>query len=961
LTPSRDQQIRALFRAALERPPSERGEFVTDLAGDDLQLRESVEVLLSQHSATDVGLGRKSDATEANDLPVGTPVGHYRIDGVLGRGGMGVVYRATDTKLQRPVAIKFLAIEVAETQAKSRFRQEAKTASGLNHPHIVTVYDVGEHEGRQYIVSELVDGGTLEDWAAANRNRGWRQSAEILTGVADAIAAAHAAGVLHRDVKPGNILIGANGYAKLADFGLAKLFDAGPRDPSKRPTPTAHNTRAGIVIGTAAYMAPEQASGLAVDARSDVFAFGIVLYELLAGRRPFEGSNELEVLKRIMHGMPAQLPHDLPEPLRAAVEKSLEKDPAERYQDMRDLVVDLKRVVRKPGSSTGAAGTSVIPQSRSRWMWVLVGGLGAVLLALLAPMALQWSRPAPPPTRTLLEISAPGYAARNGALAISPDGRRVAYVSDADGRARIWVRALNDDTARPLQGTENATGLFWSPDSRYVAFTAGGKLRTIDANGGPTRDLGDALSESGAWTADDTILYSTMTRGLTIVRQPANGGAVTPVTTMDNSDPDGVHVLPRPIANGRDFFYVGSDLGFTRATIYIASLETSERVALLSVDGVTRIAYVDGYLLYLRGAALLAQRFDPDTRALRGDAVPVADNVGEFAVAGRILVYGRPDPPPEMRLTWFDRSGQRGAEVDAPPHSVAALSPDGSRVAFVAGDPSGRGDIWTVEVERGTRTRVTFDPGTDFLPVWSPDGSRITYTAGRGDAPGSYNNIYERAANGTGAEELLYSVNNDEAAVALSWAPNGSTLFISRAIQGAYMRGGNQIWTLHREGGEKVATPLLESPFFKRLVEPSPDGRWLAYETDESGINEIVIQPFPELGGERWPVSSGGGYEPEWRSDGKELFYLTGGGTLMAVDVESGETLKIGTPHALFETGIDVGSEVARNLGGAAFFDASSDGQRFLVDAPRATQQDVPAAPKMIKVMLDWTAGLAQP
>ena len=418
-------------------------------------------------------------------------------------------------------------------------------------------------------------------------------------------------------------------------------------------------------------------------------------------------------------------------------------------------------------------------------------------------------------------------------------------------------------------------------------------------------------------------------------------------------------MFPRPLSNGRDFFYVGSAQSGTRATIYVASIETSRRDALVSLDSSTDITYTEGYLLYLRGTTLLAQRYDPDTRALRGEAMTVAENVGEFSAASRILVYSEPDPPPQMHLTWFDRSGQRGREVDVPQHGLPTSSPDDSRVAFVTGDPGGRLDIWTVEVERSTRTRVTFDPGNDFLPLWSRDGSRIAFTAGRGATPGAFNNIYERAANGTGAEDLLYSVDSNEIAAPLSWSPDGSTLFISRAVNGGYMRGGNQIWTLRKE--DKVATPLLQSPFFKRIVELSPDGRWMAYETDESGITEIVIQPFPELGGEKWPISSGGGYESESSSDGKELFYLTGGGTLMAVDVESGETLKVGTPHALFETGIDVYSAFAANLGGAFFFDPSRDGKRFLIDAPVLVPQDAPTGPKTIKVMLDWTAGLAKP
>jgi serine/threonine protein kinase/Tol biopolymer transport system component len=959
LTPSREQQIRALFRAALERPPSERAEFVTDLAGDDRQLRESVEVLLSRHSATDVGAGGTTSGPQADDLPTGTQVGHYRIEGVLGRGGMGVVYRATDTKLQRPVAIKFLAIEVAETQAKSRFRQEAKTASGLNHPHIVTVYDVGEHDGGQYIVSELVDGGTLDDWAAANRNRGWRQSVELVTGVADAIAAAHGAGVLHRDIKPGNILIGANGYAKLADFGLAKLVDAGPHSSGKPAAPTAHNTRAGIVIGTAAYMSPEQAAGLAVDARSDVFAFGIVLYELLAGRRPFDGANDLEVLKRIMHGVPAELPHDLPEPLRAAVEKSLEKDPAERYQDMRDLVVDLKRVVRKPTSSTIAVDPTLSSRARSRWMWWLAGALAALVVALLIRQTVQSpTGAAAPAERMMLEVSAPGHVVRAGALAISPDGRRVAYVANVDGRPRIWIRSLLDGTTRARPGTENARGLFWSPDGRYLGFVAGGKLKTIDADGGPIADRGDAVYTTGAWSADGFILYTTVVAGLTIARQAASGGTVTPLTTMENSETEYSHTFPRPLPNGRDFLYVASDAADTRATVYVASLGEFRRDELLSLDRLTDIAYAEGYLLYLRDSTLVAQAFDPDTRTLRGEAMRVVDGVGEFSVAGHILVYSEPAPPFEMRLTWFDRTGQRLGTVAAPPHGLPVLSPDDRQVAFVTGDPGGRLDIWTVDVERGTRTRVTFDPGNDFMPLWSHDGSRITFAAGRGDTPGGFNHIFQRAANGTGSEEPLYSVDADQLAIPLSWSPDGQTLLVSRAITGGYMRGGNEIWMVRPQ--EKVATPLLRSPFFKRAARISPDGRWMAYETNESGIQEIVIQPFPEPGTEKWPVSSGGGYEPEWRSDGQELFYLSPDGELMAVDVEAGDTLKVGAPHVLFGTGIDVAARVQEQLGGALFFDPSDDGQRFLVDVPYATGEDAGKGSSSIKVMLDWTAGLAK-
>src|SRR6516162_8993156 len=385
--------------------------------------------MLSRHGATDVGASTEPVADAPAELAAGTQIGNYRIDGVLGRGGMGVVYRATDTKLDRPVAIKFLSSTVTNADANVRFRQEAKTASSLNHPHIVTVHDVGERDGHPYIVSELVDGGTLDDYAMKTRKRSWRQSVELLTGVADALAAAHAAGVLHRDVKPGNILIGSNGYAKLADFGLAKLVDTGPRDPSARERSAAtRNTRAGVVVGTIAYMSPEQAAGLAVDARSDVFSFGVVLYELVAGRRPFEGANELETLKSIAHAAPAPLSSDVPEMLRMSLEKALEKEPSDRYQTMQDFVADLKRVTRRgSGTQTAVLVTDLRARARTRWLVAGAFVIGLALASIPTARSLLKAPPLPPP-RMHFAIPAPGYTGPRG-VAISPDGTRIAYMA----------------------------------------------------------------------------------------------------------------------------------------------------------------------------------------------------------------------------------------------------------------------------------------------------------------------------------------------------------------------------------------------------------------------------------------------------------------------------------------------------------------------------------------------------
>ncbi len=475
--------------------------------------------MLSQQHATDVGKAAHLAQVDAAELPGGAMLGHYRIDGVLGRGGIGIVYRATDTRLGRSVAIKFLSSTVADAEVTRRFRQEAKTASSLNHPHIVAVYDVGEHDGREYIVSELVDGGTLDDWATGARRRSWRQGVELLTGIADALAAAHSAGVLHRDIKPGNILIGSNGYAKLADFGLAKLVDS-TTGGGGGGSSAAHATAAGIVVGTVAYMSPEQTAGHPLDARSDVFSFGIVLYELLAGRRPFEAANDLGVLKAIAHATPEPLPDDVPEFLQIVVEKSLEKDPSDRYQSMQDLVVDLRRAARKPTSSRLAVPSSdvrVVAGVVSRHPAATFAAVAAIVLAAAGATYVALSRPAPsratassvaPRRYEITQLTTSGIAI---SPAISPDGRFVAYVEMQRTRdaltSSLWIRQLatpsNQQIVAPEPGVEIQVPTV-TPDGEFVDFLSGGGflakhalLRVAFLGGGATRLVDDVASAAG--------------------------------------------------------------------------------------------------------------------------------------------------------------------------------------------------------------------------------------------------------------------------------------------------------------------------------------------------------------------------------------------------------------------------------------------------------------------------------
>jgi Tol biopolymer transport system component/predicted Ser/Thr protein kinase len=915
---------------------------------------------------TDVNGGASTDAV-VEDLPAGARIGQYRLDGVLGRGGMGVVYRATDTKLGRPVAIKFIAVAGADAQAKRRFAQEAETASALNHPHIVTVHDVGEHDGRAYIVSELVDGGTLDAWSAATRRRTWRHSVELLTGVADGIAAAHAAGVLHRDIKPGNILIGSNGYAKLADFGLAKLLDKGPRDP--RTSNASRDTRAGVVIGTVAYMSPEQASGQAVDTRSDVFSFGLVLHELIAGRRTFEGANDLETLKSIVHAQPTPLPDDVPEALRGAVEKCLEKDPAERYQSMRDLVVDLKRVARKSGSSPSVPAA---PAARRGASWPLVAGLVIASLAIV-PAALYFMRP--PQTvapRMHFEIPAPGYVAggsNGGNIAISLDGQTIAYVSDAGGSRQIWLRPIGEVEPRALRGTEGAGDLFWAADGRSLGFSAGGQLKRIDARGGTAQVVASTAASlgAGAWYGDDTILF-TMPDGdaqFVIARVPAAGGSATPVTTHGADDDDRVHAVP--VVTDDAFVYMATTVA-GQGTLRARSLESGVDAALPigfagGGDFPGGLAYTDGLLLYTRGERLIAHRFDADSLALNEEPMTVAENVDEFAVADSALVYVEraEATTPARRLVWFDRAGTRLDEVVGPPGAILpALSPDGQRVLVTVAADGRPPDLWTIDLARGVNTPLTFDAGLELVGAWSPDGSRVAYAMAGNIASDIPGRIAERAANGTGSERILHTASDDAIVIPTSWSADGRYLFFHRfSVFASDLRTGSAtIWVLDMtaEGGE--AEPLLESQFAQTGTQLSPDGRWVAYNTNESGEMQIVVRPFPEVTQGKWQVSVRGGANPRWRGDGRELFYLAPDGMIMAVAVTPGETFEFGPPRALFDSGL---ATALANRELDIFLNVTPDGERFLITQPVLAPGDAAEPPAAsIHVIVNWRAALAE-
>jgi serine/threonine protein kinase/Tol biopolymer transport system component len=926
-------------------------------------------------NVTDAGARTAPNA----DLTAGTRLGHYRVDAPLGHGGSGIVYRGWDTKLERPVAIKFLISAVADEDAQRRFKQEAATASSLRHPHIVTVYDVGEHDGRQYIVSELVEGGTLEDWARAAK-RSWRQCIDLVTGVADALAAAHSAGVLHRDVKPGNILIDSNGYAKLADFGLAKL--ARGWNDARGARADSQHTRAGLVVGTVAYMSPEQATGQPLDARSDVFSFGIVLYELLAGRRPFDAANDLELLKAIAHATPAPLPEQVPELLRNAVDKALEKEPADRYQTMQDLVADLRRATRKTGAQPSLATPAKRRHARVAWLI----GEAAVFMAVGGAAvfgALRWlEKPAVQAKRMQFTIPAPGYQI-NG-LAISPDGTRIAYVSNASGMRQIWLRPIDSLDAHVLAGTEGATAVFWSPDSRYVAFGAEGKLKKLDVNGGPAQTIADQQRGlyGGTWSPSGTILYNATVKTFGVA--PTSGGNKRSWPTQPKDD-DAPRVLPEKLPDGDHFLYVSPamPLGSSGRTLLVGSLATGESSRLADfpvgddfVPGnltATTIAYADGYVLYLlsgNGGTLSALPFDATALAVRGAPVPVAEHVAEFSVSATgVLVYRELElpttvaAPPQHRLVWVDRHGEPVAEVPAPAgYRLPSLSPDGRRIALRVPGQNGLGDVWTIDAENGAPTRITFDDAEDGAPIWSPDGTQLAFNSGRKATLARMPTaLYRRAANGAGADELLFAAGDSATVAPIGWSSDGRLLLFARNELLAQERV--DVWALELNG-ERTARPIIESPARKGPARLSPNGRWLAYGTDETKVVEVVAQPFPDVARGKWQISKGGGSQPRWRGDGRELYYLALNGDLMAVDVDTtSDVLTTGAPHKLFATGAPPNTNVVVDYD----FDAAPDGQRFLLNLvasgkPAQASTDTAAAADLpLHVIVNWTAGLRRP
>jgi Tol biopolymer transport system component len=862
-------------------------------------------------------------------------IAHYQIKSKLGEGGMGEVYRATDTKLGRDVAIKVIPEAFASDAGRmARFARESQVLAALNHPHIAAIYGVEESA----LVLELVEGPTLAE-RIAQGPMPVEEALSIARQIAEAVEYAHERGVIHRDLKPANIKLTAQGQVKVLDFGLAKLTE-------KDGEGGMASTQTMAIAGTPGYLAPEQLQGKPADARSDIFAFGCLLYELLSGRRAFPGNTLAASLAATAMAEPKAI-EGAPRELERLVRRCLRKDPARRIQHMDDVLVALEDL-KEDSEPSGVSGAVVQPRtSRLGWIAVALLGLAAVSVTILYLRQRFTELPVVrfavgPPEKT---VFTPVGGFPSNAL-VSPDGRRIAFgATSADGKAQVWVRALDVLTAQPLPGTDGGVPWFWSPDSHTIGFSADGKLKKIDAAGGSPITLADAPALiGGSWSTEGVVVFAP-DFAAALMRVAAAGGAATPVTKLDAAHGESTHRLPWFLPDSRHFLFSAGGVGVDRKEVRIGSLDSLESKALLEAD--SNAIYAQGYLLFLRGATLTAQPFDAKRLALTGEAAPLAEQVqrglatasGLFSASQTGLLAYRAGAESGLRLTWMDRRGKRLASVGDPADlGRMQLSPDQKSVA-VAVTERNNADIWIYDLVRNLRTRFTSDPAVEREAIWSPDGRTIVFNSNR---KGHFD-LYRKASDQSLPDELLYADGLDKNPT--SWSLDGKYLLYDACCD---PKTGSDIWILPLVARAKPLA-LQPTPFVEAHAQFSPDGRWVAYQSNESGRYEINVLRFsPEgvaLAG-KTRVSTAGGILARWRRDGKELFFVAPDGSLMSAEVGvNGGTFKPGRVSALFR-GL---------IGGRGYlYDVSADGQRFLAEVP--VEQSTTAEP--LTVVQNWTAGL---
>ncbi len=878
-------------------------------------------------------------------LVSGAQLGPYGIVSPLGSGGMGEVYRGRDSRLDRDVAIKILPEGLArDPERLARFEREAKVLASLNHPNIAHIYGIEESSGIRALVMELVPGQTLA--GALKSPLPLATALDYARQIAEALETAHEKGVVHRDLKPANVMITPEGVVKVLDFGLAAIPSrdgASGSDPHNSPTFTMAATQAGFILGTAGYMAPEQAAGKPVDKRADIWAFGVVMYEMLTGARLFDGETVSHTLADVLRAPIdlSKLPKDTPPGIRNLVERCLDRNVKTRLRDIGEARVAIERAGKEPAAATPIPRAPAGAGSRLPWAVAGTFALAAIALAVI-----HFRETAPAPRVMRFQISLPEKASQTfsqSLFELSPDGRTLAFSASLAGQRQIWLRSMDANAARPVPETDGTEYIFWSPDSAYLGFFVKGKLKKIAVSGGLPQTLCDAPNgRGGTWSKDGTIVFAPGL-GLPLMRVSSAGGVPAPVTSLRSPNelqrypsffPDGKHYVFE-ITNGKP-----EDNG-----INAGALDGSPRVRLL--PDTSSAVYVppasgskSGMLLFRREGALMAEPFDPAAVRATGEVFPVAeqvsisgnlDHLGLTVSSTGMLAYDGGHTAAGGTMAWVDRTGKKTAIGPSTNVFTRSLSPDGKQIAYSNLEGGADGSIWLLDVARGVQSRFTFHSGASSDPVWSPDGKQIVYSL-------DVHSLYLKRADGAGAEELLLpDVLNVRAQ---DWSRDGKFLLYQRS--GA--NTGQDLWILPMDGARKPV-PYLQTPFDESDGQFSPDGRWIAYTSNESGMPQVYVQSVP-ASGTKFQISSSGGNQPRWRRDGKELFYISGDKKLMAVPVKIGATVETETPKPLF----DLDSVYAPLIGRWAY-EPTVDGQRFLTLSSEASSNP-------ITLVLDWQAGI---
>ncbi len=878
---------------------------------------------------------------------------------------MGVVYKAQDTKLDRFVALKFLPPHLAASeQDKARFVQEAKSAAALNHPNVCSIIDIQEHDtpasegapaGKQmFIVMEFVDGHTLQEKKSSLT---LKQAIEYGIQIADGLAAAHEKGIVHRDIKPENIMIRKDGIVQVMDFGLAKLAGV------------SRLTKAGSTVGTLGYMSPEQVQGQETDHRSDIFSFGVLLYEMLTGKSPFTGAHESAILYEIVNvdvPPPSTVKPEIDGELDRIVLECMEKDPNERMQSIKQVAIDLNRFKRTSSRtrlsrtfSTGSIpkmsnetisrsgtvpflGSSFISMNRLPWIVAAVCFIGAVALGVM------YVRSSPEGENIIRSVISPPEKAHfqffgntSGPPVISPDGKKIVFVAkDSTDKRRLYLRSLDALDAQPLAGTEGAIHPFWSPDNQFIGFVAQGRLKKIEASGGsPVTICNSGDSRGGAWNQEGTIIFSPGA-GNPLFKVSAAGGTPTVITNLDSVRKETTHRWPFFLPDGQHFLYfartVSTGAQGEGDAICIASLDGEFKKVLVNAS--SNAVYASGFLLFVRGSDLIAQRFDQSSLELEGTATVIVQGIvydpsisrGLFSASQNgLMLYQTGNVQIGSKLILADRSGKTlGMIGDVGEYLRFQISADNKRIAVSVFDQKSRNnDVWIFEINRGLKTRFTFDPAGELNPVWSRDGDQIVFASSRKGRP----DLFIKSSNSASNEELLLESGNNKTPTDwssdgkyLSYTEKGDILILSMDSQGS-------------DGGRKTI-PYLQTEFFEGEARFSPDGRWIVYTSNESGQAEVYLRSFPGPGG-KWQVSTSGGFTPVWRSDGKEIFFISVDGKMMSAEIRvKGSTVEVSSARSLFEMK-------------GVFYDVFADGKRFVLNTDVETQTTSP-----LTLVVNWDA-----